>query len=395
MRTLLKSLAVVSAMIFMLLAGIRLGANPSLLPAPLRSISTSADGATFNQALGLINRDYYRPVNGAKLQDAGVAGAVALLNDRYSNYLDPKSYALFQNHQNPHFSGIGLDVQFVRDGLLVSHAYPGTPAHAAGIKPGELVVSVDGRSLKGKGGEASVGLIKGQPGTSVTIQVKAKDGAVRTLKVKRARIAVPSVESKLVVGPGGVKVGVVALFGFVQGAGSQVSKAVRAEISHGAKAIVLDLRGNGGGLLDEAVAVGGVFIESGPIVITKGRNRPREVYSAPGGAISPKIPVAVLVDRGSASASEIVTGAIQDRKRGVVVGTHTFGKGVFQEVTELGNGGALDITVGEYFTPSGRNLGGGGVKEGAGVTPNLAVPRSAGAKAALNAAVAAAAGRTK
>ena len=395
MRTLLKSLAVVSAMVFMLVAGIKLGANPSLLPAQLRSLSTNADGATFNQALGLIKRDYYRPVDDAKLQDAGVSGAVALLKDRYSNYFDPKSYSVFQNHQSPHFSGIGLDVRFVRDGLLVSRAYPGTPASAAGIKPGEMVVSVDGKPLKGKGGEAAVGLIQGQPGSVVTVGVRGKDGAVRTLKVKRVVIAVPSVESRLVVGPRGVKVGLVALLGFVQGAGAEVSKAVRSEIKHGAKAIVLDLRGNGGGLLDEAVAVGGVFIENGTIVVTKGRSRPREVYSAPGGAISPKIPVVVLVDRGSASASEIVTGAIQDRKRGVVVGTHTFGKGVFQEVTELGNGGALDITVGEYFTPSGRNLGGGGVKAGAGITPNVSVPPSAGPQAALDAAVAAAAGRSK
>lgn len=395
MRTLLKSLAFVSAMILVLLAGIRLGANPSLLPGPLRSISTNADGATFNQALGLIKRDYYRQVDESKLQDAGVSGAVALLRDRYSNYFDPKTYELFQQHQNPHFSGIGLDVRFVRDGLLVSHAYPGTPAEAAGIKPGEIVVAVDGRSLKGKGGDASVGLIQGKPGTFVTVQVQGRNGVVRTLRVKRARIAVPAVESRLVTGPRGVKVGVVALSGFVQGAGEQVSKAVRSELRHGAKAIVLDLRGNGGGLLDEAVAVGGVFIEKGPVVSTKGRNRPREVYSAPGGAISPKIPVAVLVDRGSASASEIVTGALQDRKRGVVVGTHTFGKGVFQEVTELGNGGALDITVGEYFTPSGRNLGGGGVKEGAGITPDIPVPGSAGARAALDAAVAAAAGRAR
>jgi carboxyl-terminal processing protease len=197
MRTVLKSLAVVSAMVFMLVAGIKLGANPSLLPAPLRSLSTNADGATFNQALGLIKRDYYRPVDDAKLQDAGVSGAVALLKDRYSNYFDPKSYAVFQNHQSPHFSGIGLDVRFVRDGLLVSHAYPGTPASAAGIKPGEMVVSVDGKPLKGKGGEAAVGLIQGQPGSVVTVGVRGKDGAVRTLKVKRARIAVPSVESKL------------------------------------------------------------------------------------------------------------------------------------------------------------------------------------------------------
>ena len=114
-----------------------------------------------------------------------------------------------------------------------------------------------------------------------------------------------------------------------------------------------------------------MFLPDGRVVSTKGRARPEHVYNATGGAIPAKIPVVVLVDEGSASASEIVTGALQDRKRAKVVGTRTFGKGVFQEIERLANGGALDITVGEYFTPSGRNLGGGGVRKGAGITPDI------------------------
>ena len=122
---------------------------------------------------------------------------------------------------------------------------------------------------------------------------------------------------------------------------------------------------------NEAVGVSSVFIPEGKIVTTRGRSRPEQVFEATGDAISTKIPVAVLVNRESASASEIVTGALQDRDRATVVGTHTFGKGVFQEIKELSNGGALDITVGEYFTPNGRNLGGGGPKRGAGITPDV------------------------
>jgi carboxyl-terminal processing protease len=135
--------------------------------------------------------------------------------------------------------------------------------------------------------------------------------------------------------------------------------------------VVLDLRDNGGGLLNEAVSVSSIFIPDGRVVSTKGRARPEHVYEATGGAISKDIPVVVLVNDHSASASEIVTGALQDRHRATVVGTRTFGKGVFQEIEPLSNGGALDITVGEYFLPSGRNLGGGGVKRGAGVTPDV------------------------
>jgi carboxyl-terminal processing protease len=170
---------------------------------------------------------------------------------------------------------------------------------------------------------------------------------------------------------GGKDIAWVRLAGFTSGSGADVKKAVDEQVSKGAKGVVLDLRHNGGGLLKEAVTVASVFLPDGRVVSTKGRARPEQVYNAEGGAISPKIPVVVLVDEGSASASEIVTGALQDRKRAKVVGTRTYGKGVFQEVEQLPNGGALDITVGEYFLPSGRNLGGGGVRKGAGVTPDI------------------------
>jgi carboxyl-terminal processing protease len=142
-------------------------------------------------------------------------------------------------------------------------------------------------------------------------------------------------------------------------------------LRRGARGIILDLRDNGGGLIQEAVSVASIFIPDGTIVSTEGRNSPRQVFTATGGAISTKIPVVVLVDHGTASASEIVTAALQDRHRALIVGTHTFGKGVFQEVQQLPNGGALDITAGYYYTPNNRNLGAGGVKEGAGVAPNV------------------------
>ena len=159
--------------------------------------------------------------------------------------------------------------------------------------------------------------------------------------------------------------------GFTTGSGDDVKNAVDKQLKAGAQGIVLDLRENGGGLLNEAVTTASVFLPDGRVVSTKGRARPEHVYNATGGAISPKIPVVVLVDKNSASASEIVTGALQDRHRAKVVGTRTFGKGVFQEIETMSNGAALDITVGEYFTPSGRNLGGGGVKQGAGITPDI------------------------
>jgi carboxyl-terminal processing protease len=169
----------------------------------------------------------------------------------------------------------------------------------------------------------------------------------------------------------GTKIGDLRLTSFTDDAGSELRTQVNQVLRHGARALILDLRENGGGLLSEAVNVASIFIPDGTIVSTAGRSQPRQVYLAKGGAISSSIPIVVLVDRGTASAAEIVTGALQDRRRALVVGTNTYGKGVFQEIQPLPNGGAIDLTVGEYFTPSGRNLGGGGVKEGAGIKPNV------------------------
>ncbi len=395
MRKLARIVIAGTLLLVVFTAGLRLGGNPLSLPAPLRALAGSSSETAFNQAARLIKDDYYRPIPESQIQNRGIDGLVDSLHDRFSAYLDPTEYKVFKHSQNPHFSGIGLDVQFAPRGLAITRVFPGTPAEKAGIKAGETIVSVDGKSIAGKKVAQSVALVTGKPGTLVRVGVVDKNGTPRVVSVRRATITVPSVETKLITAPNGKKVGVVALSGFVQGAGAQVSTSTKSLVKRGAQAIVLDLRDNGGGLLDEGVSVASVFIPKGTIVVTKGRAREREVYAATGGSISTKIPVVVLVNRNSASASEIVTGAIKDTKRGIVVGTQTFGKGVFQEITELTNGGALDITVGEYFTPSGRNLGGGGVKTGAGIAPDVAVPSKAGSAAALQRAVAAAAGEAK
>jgi carboxyl-terminal processing protease len=232
-----------------------------------------------------------------------------------------------------------------------------------------VIVRAGPRTLKGATLDQAGTAIRGREGTGVQLTWISPSGRVTKL-VKRAQVDVPIVQSKLERFHGH-PIAWVHLSQFTQGAGGEVGTAVRKLLAKGAKGVILDLRENGGGLLDEAVATASVFLPDGKVVSTKGRARPEKVYDATGGAISPKIPVVVLVDGGSASASEIVTGALQDRHRATVVGTHTFGKGVFQEVEQLSNGGALDITVGEYFTPSGRNLGGGGVRRGAGITPDI------------------------
>ena len=160
---------------------------------------------------------------------------------------------------------------------------------------------------------------------------------------------------------------------FSPGAHGEVDQAVNDLLRQGARGIVLDLRANGGGLVEEARLIASTFIPKGAIVATRGRSQPSQLLTAAGHAIALSIPVVVLVDRNTASAAEIVAAALQDHHRATIVGTHTFGKGVFQEEEPLSNGGALDITVGEYFTPAGRNLGGGGLRQGGGVRPEVPV----------------------
>ena len=370
-RRTLQRLAVVLAVLVPVLfvAGVWLGGHPSSLPEPLRDALVDDQTATLNEGLDVIEQDYYRKVDRDKLLDDSLAAAVASLRDRFSTYLSPDEFRRYQDSSHGEFSGVGMEVTEVPAGLRISRVFPGSPAQKAGLRRGDVIVAVNGKSIAGVSSQRTTSLIRGRPGTKVTLTWR-HDGQRVTQRVERAKVDAPSVTSSLRT-VNGVKLGVVELSGFTSGAHGEVRGAVDKLRDRGAKGIVLDLRGNGGGILDEAVLVSSVFIPDGTIVSIDGRHRDRRVYRASGGAIPRSVPVDVLVDEGTASASEIVAGAIQDRKRGEVVGTRTFGKGVFQEVRELRNGGALDITVGEYFLPSGRNLGGGGTRRGDGIKPDV------------------------
>ena len=351
-------------------AGIWLGGHPDTLPDPVRNaLVEDTDGRVYEQAVDTLERDYYREVDRKKLLDQSLERAVGSLDDRFSHYFAPRDYDDFQEATEGRFEGVGMTVEEVDRGLRVLTVYEGSPADRGGLEPGDVITHVDGKSIAGSSSEQSTTKIKGPAGTSVELTVRA-DGRPRQLTLKRAEVEIPVVRAEMR-REDGRKIAHVRLAGFTSGAHGEVSEAVRQLLKQGAEGVVLDLRDNGGGLLNEAVMVSSVFIPDGKIVSTKGRSRPTQVYEATGNAIDTDIPVAVLVNDRSASASEIVTGALQDRDRATVVGTRTFGKGVFQEIEPLSNGGALDITVGEYFLPSGRNLGGGGVSRGAGVKPDV------------------------
>jgi len=366
-----RTVVLVFAGVLALVVGLWFGGHPSWLPGPLRSafVSQSSTDRVVNDVLGLLSRDYYRRVDRSQLINQGLQAAVASLGDPYSHYFDPSAYQSFQNQSNPHLSGVGIDVQVEPKGLFVVDVFPGSPAARSGLGRGDLIIKVGPTSLANRSQGSAAALIKGRAGTRVTLTVQ-QGKRTRTLSLVRANITVPVADGR-VLSYHGTKIGAVNLTAFTSGSGSELRAQVDKVRRQGAQGLILDLRENGGGLLEEAVNVASIFIPDGTIVTTRGRSQPTQVYVARGSAISTKIPMVVLVDHGTASSAEIVTGALHDRGRAKVVGTRTYGKGVFQEIEPLPNGGALDFTVGEYFTPNGQNLGGGGVRQGTGITPDV------------------------
>jgi len=355
-------IAALSALVA-LVAGLWLGGHPESLPGPVRDAFVQEDRALRAEIVDSIEDNFYKPVNEGKLDDASLKGIVESLDDPYSHYLTPKEARQFSESVSGHFEGVGMNVEQDRRGLKVLRVFEDSPAARGGIRRGDFILGVDGRSIAGVNSEVATNRIKGPAGTSVVLRVFTPgEDTDRTVRVKRERIEVPVVRGRMYE-RGGHKIGVVELFGFSEGAHGFLKTGIENLRKRGARAIVLDLRGNGGGLLVEGVLVSSLFIEDGEIVSVRGRHRAERTHNAEGDAVLPEdVPVVVLVDGGSASASEIVTGALRDRDRATVVGTRTFGKGLVQEVQELSNGGVLDLTVANYYLPDGETIGTKGIK---------------------------------
>jgi carboxyl-terminal processing protease len=351
-----RLLSLIAAFLVVLAGGIWLGGHPENLPDPVRDALVDDDRALRAELIDTIEDNFYRPVDGSRLEDASLKGVVDSLKDRFSHYLTPKEATQFRDSVKGEFEGVGMSVEEDKRGLRVLRVFDPSPAKRAGIQRSDLIVAVNGRSLAGVNSEVATARIKGPEGTRVSLDViPGGDGARRTVKVERERIEIPVARGRLVTHDGR-KVGVVELAGFSSGAHGFVRQEVERLMKKGAEGIVLDLRGNGGGLLSEAVLVASIFVEDGRIVSVRGRSRSNRTEDAVGDAIPGDVPVVVLVDRGSASASEIVTGALRDRGRATVVGTRTYGKGLVQEVIDLSNGGVLDLTVANYYLPGGKTI---------------------------------------
>jgi len=345
-----------------LVAGLWLGGHPESLPGPVRDAFVQEDRALRAEIIDSIEDNFYKPVDEKKLDDASLRGIVESLNDPYSHYLTPPEAKQLDESVSGEFEGVGMNVEEDKRGLKVLRVFDGSPAERARIRRGDFILGVNGRSLAGVNSDVATSRIKGPAGTSVSLRVFTPgEDSDRTVRVKRERIEIPVARGR-VVERDGEKLGVVELLSFSSGAHGLVRRQIDKVRRQGADAIVFDLRGNGGGLLSEAVLVSSIFIEDGKIVSVRGRHRPERTQDAQGDAIDGKIPVVTLVDGGSASASEIVTGALRDRKRAKVVGTRTFGKGLVQEIQRLSNGGVLDLTVANYYLPGGETISAKGIK---------------------------------
>ena len=345
----------------LLCGGLWMGGHPETLPNFAREAFVEDDRAVRAQMVDYIKDNFYKPVKASQVDESGLRGIVRGLNDRFSEYLTPEEKKKFDDVVEGAFEGVGMAVDQDRRGLVVRRVFDRSPAKRAGLRKGQYITKVNGKSIAGVASEVATARIKGPAGTPVRLEILDSDGRRRrTLRLRRARVEVPVVESRIRQS-GGRDLGVVELLGFSSGAHGQLRQEIDKVLRSGADGLVLDLRGNGGGLLGEAVLVSSIFIEDGLVTFTKGRTQPRREFEARGEAIAGDVPVVVLVDRGSASASEIVTGALRDRHRATVVGQRTFGKGVFQEVEDLSNGGQLKLTVGEYFLPNGENIGHKGI----------------------------------
>jgi carboxyl-terminal processing protease len=355
-------IAALSALVA-LLAGLWLGGHPESLPGPVRDTFVQEDRALRAEIVDSIEDNFYKPVNERRLDDASLKGIVESLNDPYSHYLTPKEAHQFSETVSGRFDGVGMNVEQDRRGLKVLRVFEDSPAAGAKIRRGDFILGVNGRSIAGVNSEVATNRIKGPAGTSVVLRVYTPgEDTDRSVRVKRERIEVPVVEGRMFERDGH-KIAEVELFGFSEGAHGFLKTEIEKLRKQGAEAVVLDLRGNGGGLLVEGVLVSSLFIEDGKIVSVRGRHRAERTHEAEGDAVLPEdVPVVVLVDGGSASASEIVTGALRDRGRATVVGTRTFGKGLVQEVQHLSNGGVLDLTVANYYLPKGETIGTKGIK---------------------------------
>ena len=317
---------------------------------------------TFVQVMHEIQANYVKPVKEKTLLQHAISGMVGHL-DPHSEYLDPEQFREMSVTTSGQFGGLGIEVEQQNGFIRVVSPLDGTPAQKAGIKPGDLITRIDDKAVKGMSLNEAVQMLRGNPGTKIKLTI-LRDGHDKPLHITltRANIRVQSVKSRLLQ-PGYGYLRITEFTGETADGVSSALKQLRKDNGGALKGLVLDLRNNPGGVLDAAVNVADDFISHGVIVSMKGRTADsNQTFNAKPGDKLHGAPMVVLINGGSASASEIVAGALHDDHRALVAGTRSFGKGSVQTIMPLSNGAALKLTTARYYTPSGRSIQGEGIE---------------------------------
>lgn len=361
-RRILAALASVAAALVIFVAGVVVGGHAEAtgltrLSEPVRSFLLGDSGQSLpSQVLAMLEEEYYRDIDIRELEDRSVDGLIAALDDPYTTYLDADALAALNQHNEGAYVGVGIQVAGRDDAVVITAVFPDGPAERAGIRAGDRLVSVNGAPARGGDLDSVVGEIRGPEGSTVDVRVRRGTQAPRDLELERSKIKVPAVDARMV-DVDGTKIAYLRLLRFTRGASEALRTRSRELLEAGAQGIVLDLREDPGGLVSEAVGAAGAFLPEGsPVVTTEGRNSPRRTLRTSDEPVASVTPMAVLVDRNSASSSEIVAGALRDAGRARLVGERTFGKALVQSTRLLRDGGALKLTTARYLTPSGYDL---------------------------------------
>ena len=355
----LRGLAVAAAIVCAYALGVVSGSGSQ------RHTAVAGGGSVLDEAATEIGRRAAKPVGRGELDRAAIEGMLRGLGDKWAHYYPAHEYDDVEGRLTGRYSGVGLWLGGSGAGgrVLVASVQPGTPAARAGVRAGDAVTAVGGRSVAGWNMSRVAEALRGRPDESVELTVER---GRRTKRFHLVRTPVPGGDVTVTDLPEHARL--IRVGAFTHGTGREVRAAVTGRSPSGRPSggVLLDLRGNPGGLLDEAVETASSFLSSGPVVTYEPRGRPaqRRTVTSPG---DPDVPLVVLVDAGTASAAEIVAGSLRDRDRAVIVGSRTYGQGSVQEPIELADGSVIELTVGRYRTPGGRNL------DGVGIEPDVAV----------------------
>jgi len=352
------------------------GPAPSPTRSPARATPTPPAGASddeeqafqvFWEAWKLLKDEYYGDLpDPQKMTRAAIRGVLETLDDKNTGLIEPDISKILNQDSSGEFEGIGATVRINKDNNLeIVRPFAGQPAEKAGVKAGDVVIAVDGKSIAGFSVYEAVGVIRGPAGTTVKLTI-VRAGEVKPLEISvmRAKITIPIVQSKLLDGD----IAYVSLFDFSSPASGQLESELETLLAKKPKGLILDLRDNPGGYLQQAIEVSDLFLDAGVVASEKDKNGNGQTFRSGPNGIAQDVPLVVLVNGGTASASEIVAGALQDRGRAKLIGETTFGKGSVQLPHELSDGSELRVTIAHWFTPDGRQI------HGKGLTPDIVVP---------------------